>query len=381
MLKDDVLVGAIGIYRQEVRPFTDKQLELVKNFAAQAVIAIENTRLLNELRESLQQQTATADVLKVISRSTFDLQTVLNTLVESATRLCEADMASINREKGDAYQQIANYGHSPELQAYMDSHPIPAGRGSVVGRVIMDGRIIHIHDVLSEPDFKMTEAAKLGGIRTMLGVPLLREGTPIGVIVLQRKAVQPFTQKQIELVETFADQAVIAIENVRLFEAEQQRSRELTESLEQQTATSEVLQVISSSPGDLQPVFEVMLENATRLCQAEYGNLFLRTDGEDEFRYAAMHGLPSSYTDWGKRDPLVRLRDHPYAPLTRVVQTRKVLHIADLAKDRSYIEREPRIVALVEAAGAHTIVTVPMLKEDELVGGLALYRREVRPFH
>ena len=157
---------------------------------------------------------------------------MLDTLVESAARLCEADMASINREHGDAYQQIANYGHSPELQAYMDSHPIPVGRGSVAGRVVMDGRIIHIHDVLSEPDYKMTEAAKLGGIRTMLGVPLLREGTPIGVIALQRKAVRPFTQKQIELVETFADQAVIAIENVRLFEAEQQRTRELAKSLE-----------------------------------------------------------------------------------------------------------------------------------------------------
>ena len=141
-------------------------------------------------------------------------------------------MASINREHGDAYQQIANYGHSPELQAYMDSHPIPAGRGSVAGRVVMDGRIMHIHDVLSEPDYKMTEAAKLGGIRTMLGVPLLREGTPIGVIALQRKAVRPFTPKQIELVKSFADQAVIAIENVRLFEAEQQRTRELAKSLE-----------------------------------------------------------------------------------------------------------------------------------------------------
>ncbi len=148
-------------------------------------------------------------------------------------------------------------------------------------------------------------------------------------------------------------------------------TRELQEALEQQTATSEVLRIISSSPADLQPVFEAMLENATRLCQAEYGNLFVRADGKDEFRYAAMHGLPSEYTDWGKREPLVRLRDHPYAPLTRVEQTRKVLHIADLAQDRSYIEREPRIVALVEGAGARTIVTVPMLKEDELVGSLA----------
>ena len=239
MLKEQNFIGALSIYRQETRPFTKKQVELVENFASQAVIAIENARLLNDLRqrtddlsESLQQQTATADVLKVISRSTFDLQTVLNTLVESAARLCEADMACINREHGDAYRQIANYGHSPKLQAYMDSHPIPAGRGSVAGRVVMDGNVIHIHDALSEPDYKMTEAAKIGGIRTMLGVPLLREGTPIGVIALQRKDVRPFTQKQIELVESFADQAVIAIENVRLFEAEQQRTRELAKSLD-----------------------------------------------------------------------------------------------------------------------------------------------------
>jgi len=265
MLKDEALVGAIVIYRQEIRPFSDKQIALVQNFAAQAVIAIENTRLLNELRQSLQQQTATADVLKVISRSTFDLQTVLDTLIESAARLCEADMASINRQHGDAYRQVANYGHSPELQAYMDSHPIPAGHGSVVGRTVSAEKIIHIHDVLADPDYKMAEAAKIGGMRTMLGVPLLREGTPIGVIVLQRKMVRPFTEKQIELVTTFADQAVIAIENVRLFDEIQDKSRQLEE------ASQHKSQFLANMSHELRTPLNAILGYTELMADGAYG--------------------------------------------------------------------------------------------------------------
>jgi GAF domain-containing protein len=377
MVKEHVLLGAMVIYRQEVRSFTDKQLELVQNFAAQAVIAIENTRLLNELRESLQQQTATADVLKVISRAAFDLQTVLDALTASAAQLCEADMASITRQDAEgSYHSVTNYNFPPDWVEFNKRFRLEPGRGSVHGRALLAREPVQVVDVLADPEYTHFEPQKKAGYRTFLAVPLLRAGNPIGVIILTRRTVKPFTDKQIELVTTFADQAVIAIENVRLFDEVQARTRELSESLAQQTATSEVLKVISSSPGALEPVFQAMLQNAVRLCDAKFGSLNLY-EGE-AYRNVALHNAPPAYAKVRRASPVIH--PDPRGTLGQVAKNKEVMHVADLRTTEPYLEGNPPVIDLADLAGARTLVTVPMLKEDELVGVIAIYRQEVRPF-
>jgi GAF domain-containing protein len=296
MLKDDALVGLIGIYHKEVRPFTDKQIALVQNFAAQAVIAIENTRLLNELRESLEQQTATADVLRVISSSPGELEPVFRAMLENAVRICEAKFGTLYLRDDDAFRVVAMHNAPPAFAEARQREPlIRPPPDSVLGRVSSSNQVVHIADVREiqsyiERNPYMVAAVELGGYRTILGVPMLKQSALIGVVHIYRQEVRPFTDKQIALVQNFAAQAVIAIENARLLNELRQRTSDLTESLEQQTATSKVLSVISGSPGDLQPVFASMLENAVRICDAKFGNIYRWQD--DALHLVASHNTP-----------------------------------------------------------------------------------------
>ena len=373
-------IGLLVLAGKRTNIFGDREIALAESFRDQAMIAIENVRLFDEvqakthdLEEALRYQTGSSNILSVIASSPTDVRPVLKAIVASACELC------------DAYDAIVILKDEGELQIYAHHGPIPVNltrwpydRSTTSGRAMADRRPVHVHDVLSDEglEFPMGRTLSLlDGCRTLLGVPLLREGEAIGAIVLRRAEVHPFSDKQIALLQTFADQAVIAIGNARLFEEVQERTNELTESLEQQTATSEVLKVISESSGELEPVFSKMLENATRICGAEFGTMTLYGGGG--FRTVALYNAPQAYVD---TELYKLIRPRPDSGLAFLEKTHKPVHIEDLRKQPPDIEGDPNVRALVDLAGARTLVIVPMAREGELVGAIGIFRQEVMPF-
>jgi class 3 adenylate cyclase/putative methionine-R-sulfoxide reductase with GAF domain len=376
MLKGDQLIGIVSIFRQEVSPFTDKQVSLLENFATQAVIAIENARLLSELRQSLELQTATADALRVIGSSPNDLRPVLDALAENAARLCDAFDVYIQLREGNMVRYVAHYG------GIIPTSPVVGGtrpltRDLVIGRAMLESRLIHLLDLQAESEeFPEGSAiARRDGYRTIIAVPLMREGYAIGTIAVRRAEARLFSDKEVELLSNFAAEAVIAIENARLLNELRQRTADLSESLEQQKATFEVLKVISSCPGELEPVFRSILENATRICGAKIGILFRFDDGA--YTAVATLGVTAEYKEYLNRGPI---RPSPGTGLGRVAADKQTVHIIDTRAEQAYADRDPLRVATAELGGARSFLNVPMLKEGELIGAIGIYRQEVRPF-
>jgi signal transduction histidine kinase/DNA-binding response OmpR family regulator/HAMP domain-containing protein len=364
LIKDSEAIGAVNIERQQPGLFAEKQVELVDTFTKQIVIAIENARLVNELRESLQQQTATADVLKVISRSSFDLQAVLDALVESVTRLCEADMAAIVRQKGSTYQHAATYGMPSEFNEYMAGRAISLGRATVTGRAVLECRAIHIPDVLADPDYAMTDTQRVGGYRAIVGVPLLRDGHPIGVMLLMRRAPRPFTDQQIELVTTFADQGVIAIENVRLFDEVQARTRELSQSVGELRALGEVTQAVNSTL-DLETVLATIVAKATQLSNTEAGAIYVFDDASREFRLRATYGMS---------EELIAAVRNMHAEISEAVGLLAETHEPSQHSDLRDLPSNP-VNDTIQRAGYRARLLVPLIRSGEVIGALVVRRK------
>jgi class 3 adenylate cyclase/putative methionine-R-sulfoxide reductase with GAF domain len=347
--------------------------------ASSAALGDQLASLTDELDEAREQQAATAEVLKVISRSTFDLQAILNTLVESAVHLCGADHAWLFRRDGDVYRWAASHGFSKDAHEKIKQHYLTLlltpGRGSLVGRAALTGQPVQIADVLADPEYTLHDVQKIGEYRTGLGIPLLREGAPIGVLILTRSELKPFTDRQIELLTTFADQAVIAIENTRLLNELQQRTGDLSKALEQQTATSEVLNVISLSPGELEPVFATILDKALHLCEAAFG--FVTTYDGERIERAAERGVPdalAAYLRTGIDQP------RPGDAHWRLIAGEDLIHNLDQMDEEAYRVGNPLRRAIVDLGGARSALVVALRKDKALLGALTVYRKEVRPF-
>ncbi len=368
MLKEGALLGAIVIYRQEVRPFSDREIELLANFAAQAVIAIENTRLLNELRqrkddlsESLEQQTATSEVLQVISSSPGELEPVFRAMLENAVRVCDAKFGTLFRYDGELLHLAAGTGTPPALAEFQRRRgPFRTEAGTLHDRVLQTRQVAHSADYAAEPNPGM--AAKLGGARSTIVVPMLKDDRLVGTIVIYRQEVRPFTDKQIELIQNFARQAVIAIENTRLL-------NELREALQQQTATADVLKVISRTAFELQPIFDTLVENAVRLCEAERAFLF-RFDGK-LLRSVASYNVSPELREFVDKNPIAPGR---HSISARAALERRTVHVPDIQVDPEYA------YAVRDERPIRTTLAVPMLKGDELVGTITIYRLELKPF-
>jgi GAF domain-containing protein len=385
MLKEDDVVGAIVIYRKEVRRFDDREIALIKDFAAQAVIAIENARLLNELRqrtddltertvdltETLEQQTATSEVLQVISSSP-GLQPVFATMLENMVRVCHASFGAIHRCHGDVFQFVAEHNSPPAYANLIRHSPFHPGPHHYFGPMMASKSVEQFADLAASQGYldrrpEFVSAVELGGVRTGLNVPMLKENELIGVFALARKEIHPFTDKQIELVENFAAQAVIAIENARLL-------NELRQALEQQTATAQVLQVISSSTGDLAHVFATMLENATRICEAKFGTLYLKEG--DGFRATATHNAPPAYEE--ARAQVVY--PSPHTTLWQAANSKRPVQIADVTLEQGYSDGDPFVLSAVKLGGYRSVLSVPLLHEDEVVGVISIFRQEASSF-